>query len=589
MTNFEAFNAKHLNSDDIARSFVSSTLFLEAAKNEHTILVGPRGSGKTTFLRMLSINTLSKWKESEDLNINYQGIYVPGDLVWGEMLKSLEDIGLPKEISESFSYCAFFTHVMINTIDSIEASLLKISSDFLHERQKEVHASYKEICDLLKLNPEKISLSRIKHELVLKLNMLWEFSRQISILGPDNFDVQDFKEKVPYAFSDMKGVLESVLSSFDNALNRKEHRWALLLDEFEIAPKYLLQKVISSMRSSAPKVFFKVALVPCGFHQEIKSETSKINDYSIVELWYVKKGESNEFCSNLVKSKFDLTNPSEKLGVTKFGSRFNPDLRNWVKEFDELYEKDVSFKAFILSKKIDYRKEFESGNAVSSIVRKISPIVAFRNAFLNKYGKRKGRQSIPEFYAGWEAISTISEGNPRWLLSVLSPLISEHPMTKISEPSQMSKIDASTNAYSAMLKTLPLSNNMGLTTKQPIFELLEKIGNYFNSRLIDDPFQITAISTFTVDKNVTPDVESALMIAWNYGAIVSIDSDNTFGTYDSLKGMRFRLSYLLSPKFKLNLTTGGAISLSSILDTNRSKRSPSKELDLSSRQRDMFS
>ncbi|TOQ08882.1 ORC-CDC6 family AAA ATPase, partial [Vibrio parahaemolyticus] len=94
-------------------------------------------------------------------------------------------------------------------------------------------------------------------------------------------------------------------------------------------------------------------------------ETSKINDYSIVELWYVKKGESNEFCSNLVKSKFDLTNPSEKLGVTKFGSRFNPDLRNWVKEFDELYEKDVSFKAFILSKKIDYRKEFESGNAVS--------------------------------------------------------------------------------------------------------------------------------------------------------------------------------------------------------------------------------
>ncbi|TOQ08493.1 ORC-CDC6 family AAA ATPase, partial [Vibrio parahaemolyticus] len=73
--------------------------------------------------------------------------------------------------------------------------------------------------------------------------------------------------------------------------------------------------------------------------------------------------------------------------------------------------------------------------------------------------------------------------------------------------------------------------------------------------------------------NVTPDVESALMIAWNYGAIVSIDSDNTFGTYDSLKGMRFRLSYLLSPKFKLNLTTGGAISLSSILDTNRSKRS----------------
>ncbi|EGR1418896.1 hypothetical protein D8X73_04440 [Vibrio cholerae] len=585
---FDAFNAKHLKSEDIANSFVSSKLFLETAKNEHTILVGPRGSGKTTFLRMLSINTLSKWQGSNELDIKYEGIYVPGDLVWGEMIKSLEDIGLSPNVSESFSYSAFFTHVMLNTIDSIEISLERCPRELLQERESAVHDAFVEICAVLKLKPEKISLSRIRHELVMKLNILGEYSRKLSIVGADKFDQTEFEEKAPFAYSDLKITIESVLDSIDRALDRPEHRWAVLLDEFEIAPKYLLDRVISSMRSAAQKVIFKVALVPCGFHQEIKTETSSINDYSIVELWYVKKGESKDFCTNLVKSKFGIEAPMTKLGSTKFGSSISNNSRHWLVAFDELFNKDPSFKEFILSKKINYEKELSSGNAASSLVRKISPIVAFRNAFLNKDGKRKGRRLLPEFYAGWEAISTISEGNPRWLLSVLSPLITNENSIKISDSAQVQRVVESTNSYAAMLKTLPLSNNMGLSTQQPIFELLEKIGNYFNYRMIGEHFQISFKSTFTVDKGVPKDIEAALMIAWNYGAIISVDSANTFGTYDSLQGMRFRLSYLLAPKFELNLTTGAPINLSSILATTQTNKRKRTDFDTTSRQQDMF-
>jgi energy-coupling factor transporter ATP-binding protein EcfA2 len=584
----DAFNAKHLKNEDIARTFVSSQLFLETAKNEHTILVGPRGSGKTTFLRMLSINTLPKWEGSNDLNIKYEGIYVPGDLVWGEMIKSLECVGLTSNISEAFAYSAFFTHVMLCTLDSIESSLILCSNELLQKQDRKIQSAFLEVCEILKLKPEKVSLSRIRHELVMKLNILGEYSRKISVVGSEQFSHDEFEEKVPYAYSDLKMTTESVLVTIDRALERPEHRWALLLDEFEIAPKYLLDKVISSMRSAAPKVLFKVALVPCGFHQEIKTETSAINDYSIVELWYVKKGESNSFCSNLIKSKFGISNPISRLGSTKFGSRISSNSLHWIEVFDDLFEKDRSFKSFILSKKINYKKEFSSDEAVSSLIRKISPIVAFRNAFINKNGTRKGRRSLPEFYAGWEAISTISEGNPRWLLSVLNPLLTEGSSSKPTDSSQMNKVEGSTNAYAAMLKTLPLSDNMGLSTKQPIFELLEKIGRYFNSRLIDERFQTSSKSTFTVDKNIPKDVEAALMIAWNYGAIVSVDSENTFGTYDSLQGMRFRLSYLLSPKFELNLTTGTSIILSTILASTKARVQNVTENELPSKQQDLF-
>ncbi|EKO3508669.1 hypothetical protein LCL63_001871 [Vibrio fluvialis] len=576
---FDSYNAKHMKSDEIAENFVSSDLFIETAKNSHTILVGPRGSGKTTFLRMLSNDTLHKWDGYKALEekgkIKYEGIYVPGDLVWGEMINSLKDTGLDNKHVESFSYSAFCTHVFLNVISGIENSLNKIEEELLVSNQDEIHDALVNICSILKINPEKISISRIRLALNSKINILGEYSRYLSIFGSDSFDNRDFEEKVPYAYTDLKIALESIFDAIDRSLKRPEHRWALLLDEFEIAPQHLLDKVIRNMRSSAGKVIFKVALVPCGFHQRIKHETSNINDYSVVELWYVKKGESVSFCSNLVKSRYGIDSPVKQLGNTKYSSNIGSSY-HWVSEFNELYSKDATFKKYIDENEIDFIDELTKKERSSSQLRKISPQVAFRNAFINSNGKRKGRKSLPEFYSGWEAISTISEGNPRWLISVLNPLFAHYDQKKVPYSQQMNKVKASTDSYRAMLKTLPLSNNMGLSTSEPVLSLLEKIANYFNSRLIDDEFKPSPPSTFKVDREISSDIEKALMIAWNYGAIVCVSPESTFGTYDNLQGLRFRLSHLLAPTFDLPLTTGPSINLSTVL-SKKSVKAPSLE------------
>ncbi|MGO4224206.1 ORC-CDC6 family AAA ATPase [Vibrio cholerae] len=571
---FDSYNAKHMKSDEIAENFVSSDLFIETAKNSHTILVGPRGSGKTTFLRMLSNDTLHKWDGYKTLEgkgtIKYEGIYVPGDLVWGEMINSLKDTGLNSKHVESFSYSAFCTHVFLNVISGIENSLNKVEKDQLVSIQDDIHDALINICSILKISPEKVSISRIRLELNSKINVLGEYSRYLSIFGSDSFDNLDFEEKVSYAYTDLKMALESIFDAIDIALKRPEHRWALLLDEFEIAPQHLLDKVIRNMRSSARKVIFKVALVPCGCHQKIKHETSNINDYSIVELWYVKKGESASFCNNLVKSRYGIDSPVKQLGNTKYSSNIRSS-SHWVSEFNELYSKDVTFKKYIDENNIDYIDELTKKERSSSKLRKISPQVAFRNAFINSNGKRKGRKSLPEFYSGWEAISTISEGNPRWLISVLNPLFASYDQKKVPDSQQMTKVKASTDSYRAMLKTLPLSNNMGLSTSEPVLSLLERIANYFNSRLIDDDFMPSPPSTFKVDRGISSDIEKALMIAWNYGAIVCVSPESTFGTYDNLQGLRFRLSHLLAPTFDLPLTTGPSINLSTVLSKKSSK------------------
>lgn len=574
---FESYNAKHLKSDEIVRTFVSSKLFMEVARNGHSILVGPRGSGKTTFLRMLSNDTLYKWNDYQtkglEKTISYEGIYVPGDIVWGEMLNGLEDIGLDEKYSKGFSFTAFCTHVFLSTIESIETSIERYreqhGTELLNDKAEVLNEALVSICRTLKLDLKVHSLSRIRLELNNRLVELGEYARKIA--ETSKVDSEEYLTKVPYSNIELKICLEAILSSIDQALGRNENRWAFLFDEFEIAPEFLLDSIISGMRSSAKKIMYKVALVPCGFHQKLKSSSSSLNDFTVVELWYVKKGESNNFCKSLLKTRYLIDDPERVFGNTIFGSSKSLDKTKWIKEFDELRSKDASFGSYLHNQKIDYAKELGADSSASNLMRKMAPIVAFRNAFLNKNGRRKGRKSLTEFYTGWEAITRISEGNPRWLISVLNSLITTDTDKKIPQSKQMEQIQLATDAYCAMLKTIPSKNNMGISSDVPIFTLMEKIGNYFNSRFIDESFRPSQPNTFIVDKAVSSEVEASLMIAWNYGAIVAVDTENSFGSYDNLIGMRFRLSFLTTPKFELPLRTDKSISLSKVLQVKKAK------------------
>lgn len=592
----DVFNAKHLKTDQLLSSFVPSNHFMQVAQSSHTLLFGPRGSGKTTLLRMLSADTLPYWKhkdaDSYRQKISYEGIYVPGDLVWGEMLKSLSQPGIPEECANEFAYVAFCTHIFIAAIDAMESSLNRFMEETgtvaLSDIEDELISSYQTTATLLKLEMDKFSLSRIRNALYIRFSELGDYPSRI--YGQTDYTLNDLRADLPCTTIQLKTTLEAIFDTFDRALDRKEHRWALLLDEFEIAPQVLLERILQNMRSSAPKILIKVALVPCGLHQNLKAQISNNNDHKVVELWYRKKGEISAFCSSLLKAKYGISTPEKLFGKTKFINNSQGKDELWHKEFKSLAEKDASFASYLKDKDYDIDGIFLGEDEKTSLIRKIAPRVAFRNAFMNTSGGNKGRQSLYEFYSGWEAIRTISDGNPRWLMATIDSLLTlqQNGQEMIPQEPQYKIIQKTCEAFSAMIASTALKDNMGISTDTPPFDALNQIGSHFRDILVKEDFQPDPSLTFMVDEQVGQDLENSLRIALNHGAIVSLDEDQDFWNYKSLKGMRFRISYLLAPVFELPLRMEKQVNLSSIYNkktaskvkrkTNRSATSIQRNL-----------
>jgi hypothetical protein len=62
---FSSFNARHLDAEQIAKTFVPSLRFTQLLALQNSLLVGARGSGKTHMLKMLQPKALNAWSHED--------------------------------------------------------------------------------------------------------------------------------------------------------------------------------------------------------------------------------------------------------------------------------------------------------------------------------------------------------------------------------------------------------------------------------------------------------------------------------------------------------------------------------------------
>jgi len=94
--------------------------------------------------------------------------------------------------------------------------------------------------------------------------------------------------------------------------------------------------------------------------------------------------------------------------------------------------------------------------------------------------------------------------------------------------------------------------------------LLERIGRYFEERIIVDDFSPDPVNCFVVDKETPQEVAELLKVAMHLGAIIYLDPDESVSK-STLVGKKFRLSYLLFPNFRLPIVEYNEVPLSRIL------------------------
>ena len=96
---YSAFNARWISPEEVARTFVPIPQLNTLVKFQNSLLMGPRGCGKTTLLKMLTRSAqevLQKERVSKDTQLQafdtpeFEAIYVPSDVRWSYELRSLQ-------------------------------------------------------------------------------------------------------------------------------------------------------------------------------------------------------------------------------------------------------------------------------------------------------------------------------------------------------------------------------------------------------------------------------------------------------------------------------------------------------------------
>lgn len=601
---FESFNARALTPTQIAAGFVPQEHYHKLAQRRHSLLIGPRGSGKTTLLKMLQPEALEVWAHPDAASyrarIDYTGVFVATDVSWGKQRDALGNGKLNDEAHKLFSRALFTTHVLKALVATMEYRLSSPAEGVSPFRRVAIDG-YEQIKLVGKLSvewqitPEIPSILALRHALLGRLSQIRQLASKESLL--DETGGTGRLARIGFLHIHFVDAISNAVTFFNDAAGEKDARWAFMFDELEIAPPWIYEAVISSIRSAPDTLLFKLAVSPVSSPVTLQNilntaaGPSSLDDYDPIPLWYVEKEEAYKFCTELWDSMMrerDLPpkTPEEILGASysethkldraQLGSAYHPESRI-AKSFKSLSDKDPSFARFLEARRIppsDLQKVPKT--TMDQVVRKIAPIVLFRDYFrkpnsIQQIPKLRSRK-VTEIYAGAESLFAITEGNPRWFIGIVGSLLDGlkgKPGAQISNGDQVRRVEQTASRFMARLKAIPLSKPATPARFKvvSIDALLNKIGDYFERMAIIGPFVPEPSLVFRVFPETSRTHLELLDKAANAGAIVYLP-DGPGASKDllmSVSGKRFRISYLLAPIYHLPLRTGPEVSLTRIL------------------------
>lgn len=610
-TIFDVLNARHVSPTQIADTFVSPSQFRMLIQPGNSLLVGARGTGKTTLLKMLKLPAFERWESSTKSNfsLNYISAFISNDRNWSSRIN---DFALQFESAElqSRARLALVSNQALRAVLRSVAELFdqSFTSVPILEGFRLTNALAAEVdfsrrfSQFLGTDRSLVSIVDIQHALGDRIDRLIEDANAMRFTGESENEIS---KRHRWIFGEFLAPLNKAITIFREITSLSGAPWCLCFDELELAHEDVRNLLFSYLRGSNPSFYFKLATVP--FVEDIsafRAHNAPImqHDFSVVELWNVKKEHGSEFMQRLARSMLERR---QIKGVTLeqvLGSSLETKARadssvgryaegsKFFEHFLELADQDATFRKFLLDRKIGVHDFYKmSENRRAAIFRKIQSIVVLRSTFFPKVRpsnlselrslsrRRKTRGAV---YSGAQDIIEMCDNNPRFLLAVLDPLVSEFAKTglRVKPELQLDAVSQVSNQVSAVLKGEAIYPT--LYQMKSVWDLVQRLGRFFQAEVHAGAFNADPVLSFTIPVSAPPALVKAVGYAIREGAML-LEGDYV-GSYllNGLSEKRVRLTYLFAPEFLLPLTLGRSRNLDGLVSirTPRQMRNPQQEL-----------
>jgi hypothetical protein len=546
---FREAQARTFGEDKIVKEFCPTSIYWSLFNDQHEILLGTRGSGKTMILKMLSYSCVRKYKNdnlSKIFENNYYiGFYIPMHL---EFMASLPGKKVPHDKKLRYFQFAF-------NCAAAKAFLLEVGS-LLEDRikdKKEMFVVENCIADDLNniwFKSKLVGVSTIK-------DLQWEIDK---LYSTQQFWEDDEKiDFIPFAKDILVPIVE-VLPRVNDALRLDKERtsWLACIDETEFVRGDLLKCINTFIRSEKRPLVIKMATLPSK-HTTKETTIEGIyiepngNDYNyqFVDLQW----DSNDF--------FELTNHICKTRLNRIEFFENVDtLEDFVGSVglqDDLLDyyrlemgeensnEDVILDG-ILNTISDSRKQrydcikYDKNKVSSQYFKKFSPVYYVRKM---KNENSRGNRAVG-WFAGGNTIRRVADGNPRRFIQIMNHIVENARNIELTSKNQHRIIKEFCKRSFEETEGLP---EIGTFVKN----ILEKIGVLLASR-VHGNVMLDGGCKFLISKDLLDDklFIKAINLSIDYSHIIPEKSKSN--EVDLESGLR--LSYIHAVHFWLPMRKG---------------------------------
>lgn len=468
---FRDSQARNFSDKKILGEFYPVSNFWSLFNDQHEVLLGARGSGKTFLLKTMRYSMLKKVDDPRAKALiekkEFLAVYVPMHLE--RVSTFVSDVISEKEQIKRFQVffnCAL-AQAMIDELISIIEDVPELSrrAHYMFQLSDDLNRVwFNEVNGRI---DDLISLSNKIDQMFYNIN--WENKESIPTI---------FCGPICTPLIAVKKLINQALSWED------EPTWIICIDEAEFLADIFQQCINTVFRSDSNRIALKVATLPF-FHKTLKTLDDSVrvadgNDFSyrVVDLDYRKRDFvdlTNKLVKHRIESRTDLGIQCD--GLEQFlGTEGKDDLIDYFRlEMGEACAQKDAIKNGIISSFAGERKKNAPNyrNPQKSIYDKFAHEYYVREVRRNNVGNHK-----PGWFAGARVIRKVAQGNPRMFIQLMNALCEAARKQKLTPPIQHETVYQFSNDYCEATKALDEMGPVLYNNLNAIGECIERKVHY---------------------------------------------------------------------------------------------------------------